>query len=390
MDFDSYFSRKNLLKTPCVGTHYEQKTTPDLLWCVAQVILAVTKENRAKTFTDVEIRSSPLFNALMVEYFSKAPQIEAEGEYNKVSRYQLELFAFAGILEKIGERPSQYRICDLGALEFVSHNDLNSAKFLVAYTKKFIADNGLSPVFEAYKEAPTQENYELIKDAYWKWARVNTAVRGDDRRHTSRVLNKMFNVYCYAYRIPGEDRSVVSAGPCPYSFLIYNRDNFRDADMPTGMTRRQYSQQILSQVDQQGVVATLVAKAKEAVSRRHGKESEIQDPAQGYAPGAGVHIHHIFPQGVYPQYALTKENLIALTPGQHYSFAHVEANTRRINPEFQVVCLQKKLEHICASVIAHDDFYSLREFVRMLNACLGWHLPEDASAEQVRERLAQS
>ncbi|MCX6751914.1 MAG: hypothetical protein NTZ87_00185 [Candidatus Nomurabacteria bacterium] len=43
MDFQEYFQNKNLKKTPSQGLHYEQKTTPDLLWCVSLVILDITK-----------------------------------------------------------------------------------------------------------------------------------------------------------------------------------------------------------------------------------------------------------------------------------------------------------------------------------------------------------
>ena len=68
MDFNQYFRTKSLVKTPRVGVHYEQKTTPDLLWCVAHVILDLTKEDANRVFSDDDVRESSVFNSLMQDY----------------------------------------------------------------------------------------------------------------------------------------------------------------------------------------------------------------------------------------------------------------------------------------------------------------------------------
>ena len=388
MDFNQYFRTKSLVKTPRVGVHYEQKTTPDLLWCVARVILDLTKEDSNRVFSDDDVRESPMFNSLMQDYFSKPPQEEAENEYNKVSSYQLDVLSFAGILDQIDARPKRYRVSVLEALEYIAVNDFNAAHFLGEYTEKFIHDYGFSDVFENYHQNPNQDNHLRAKEAYWNWARTHTAVKGDDRRHTYRVFNKIFNVFCYKNRLPGEDTSNITPGVCPYTFLIYNRENFRDKDMPTGMTRQQYHDEVLSEIDEGGVVETLLQKAKDAVKLKHDNNSEIQDPDLGYLPNGGVHVHHILPRHSYSQFSLSKENLISLTPGQHLSRAHIEANTRTINPEFQIVCLKKKFEHIRASLDAGEDFYDLKEFIKILNICFNWTLDEDSSVEQVDTALA--
>jgi hypothetical protein len=324
----------------------------------------------------------------MQDYFSKPPQEDAENEYNKVSSYQLGVLAFAGILEQIDNRPKKYMVNVREALEYIAVNDLNSSKFLGEYTGKFIQDNGLSEIFENYRQNPNQDNHLRAKEVYWNWARTHTAIRSDDRRHTYRVFNKMFNVFCYKNRIPGEDASNITTGPCPYSFLIYNRANFRDKDMPSGMTRQQYQADVLSEIEEGGVVETLLQKAKEAVRVRHGNDSEIQDTALGYLQNSGVHVHHILPRHSYSQFSLTKENLISLTPGQHLSFAHIEANTRTINPEFQKTCLKKKFEHIKASIVSADHFYDLKEFIKILNTCFKPALDENAGVEDVSTFLA--
>jgi hypothetical protein len=389
MDFKEYFNTQNLTKTPGGGLHYEQKTTPDLIWCVAHVVSDITAGNKDMVFSDKDIRDSKIFNALMQDYFSKAPQEQAENEYNKVSSYQLGLLAFAGILKIISNRPKKYKIESLEAINFISVNDLNASKFLAEYTEKFLFDNGLISVFEQYKSNPNQDNHLKAKDAYWEWAKINTGVRGDDRRHTYRVFNKIFNVYCNKHRIPGEDASNITLGPCPYSFLIYNRKNFRDQDMPSGMTRQQYKKEILDEIDSGGVVATLLKKAKEAVRSRHINDSEVKDISLGYEPNSGVHVHHILPQHSYSQFSLSRENLIALTPGQHLSRAHIEASTRTINSDFQKICLKQKFQAILESTKLGDGFYNLSEFIKIINTCFDWNVPENSSLKEVGQRLNQ-
>lgn len=387
MDFKEYFRTRILVKTPRVGIHYEQKITPDLIWCVSYVVLELIKDNPQKVFTDKDIRESILFNSLMQDYFSKAPQKNAENEYNKVSSYQLGLLTFAGALEQISVRPKKYKVNNVDILKYIAVNDLNASQFLCEYTEKFIKDNGLIAVFNNYKQTPNQDNYLKIKEAYWRWAKINTAIRGTDRKHTYRVFNKIFNVFCYKNRLPGEDASNIKTGPCPYFSLIYNRANFRDKDMPVGMTRHQYQAEVLSGINSGGVVETLLQKAKDAVKLRHGGDSEIKDPVFGYISNGGIHVHHILPRHSYPQFSLSKENLISLNPGQHLSFAHIEASPKSIDPKFQIVCLKTKLGEIEESISYADGFYNLQEFIKMLNICFNWTLKNTSSVAEVRSEL---
>jgi hypothetical protein len=389
MNFQEYFRDKNLTKTPKQGLHYEQKTTPDLLWCVSLVVLDITKSDRNLIFSDNEIRLSPLFDSLMQDYFSKPSQALALGEYNKVSSYQLGLLSYAGIIEQISNRPKKYQIRNLSALEYMSVNDLNASKFLTEYTEKFLLDNGLISVFENYKNDPTQANHLIAKDKYWEWAKINTAIKGTDRKHTYRVFNKMFNVYCYKHRIPGEDGSNVTDGPCPYSFLIYNRKNFRDENKPAGMTRKDYTEKVLLEIDTSGVVGTvLLQKVKAEIKKKYNGISEIQDQEFGFIPESGVHIHHILPQSSHPQFALDRENLIALTPGQHLSLAHIQGNTQRINSDFQKVCFKRKFQHIKESLESGEDFYQLGKFAQVLNSAFNFQLNEASTAQEIDTALS--
>lgn len=387
MDFIEYFKNVDLVKIPMQGVHFEQKTTPDLLWCVAHVVLDLISENPLRIFSDKEVRSSPIFDSLMIDYFAKAPQHSAENEYNKLSSYQLGVLEFAGILKLVDQRPKKYQVSHIEALEYIAVNDWNASRFITEYTVKFIYDNNLNGIFETYKNNPNQINYLQVKEAYWEWAKLHTNIRGTDRRHTYRVFNKIFNIYCYKNRLPGEDATNLTLGPCPYSFLLYKRVNFRDVDKPQGMTREEYQKSLLSEVENLGVVETLLAKAKDSVRAYHENNSEIIDPAYGYLPDQGIHVHHILPRHSYPQFSLMKENLISLTPGQHLSSAHIRGNTDSINPQFQIICLKSKFNKIKLSLEKEDGFYELSRFIAILNCLFNWNLDYDASIVLVQSRL---
>lgn len=383
MDIKTYIDGLNLLKNLRTGIHFEQKTTPDLIWCVASVLLDVTKDQHDLVFSDKDnIRTSRLFNELMQDYFTKPPQAEAEDEYNKVSSYQLGIFEYAGILERVDDRPLRYRIIEREVLEVLALNDLSAGKFLTQYTEKLIRDNGLWPHFERYISNPNQQAYVDFKEAYWQWAKRNTGVRTENPQHSYRVFNKIFNILSYKYRLPGQSGSNVTEGVCPYSFLIYNRTNFRDKDMPSGLTRQEYADTVLSQIDREGVVGTLLKKAKEAVARKYG-DSEIKDVKYGYLPEKGVHVHHMLPVHAYQDFSLVRENLIALTPGQHLSDAHPRGNTRLIDYNYQAVCLLQKLRNIQESVNNNEDFYEPSRFIEVINACYGLEINRDTDLAEL-------
>lgn len=382
----NYFSNLDLRKTrDTAGIHFEQKITPDLLWCVAEVILDLVSVNSDTIFTDDDIRRSSFFISTMREYFTKPGQIEStENEYNKVSSYQLGFLAFCRVLAEIENRPKAFRVVNLDVLRYLSLNDRNVLNFLEAYVDKFIIDNNLEDYFDEYQHLSTQRNYVRLKDKYWEWAQENTGVRTKNPQHSYRVFNKIFNIYAHNHRLPGESGSRVRPGVCPYEYLVYNRKNFRDAYMPEGMSRREYVETIQLNRENSSVLSSLVARSKHEIRRRH-SVSEVNSPEES----AGIHVHHIFPDNEYPQFSYFKENLIALTPGQHFSNAHLQANTLRINTQYQIVCLLAKLRSISESIRLNDSFYNIRNLIFMLNRVFGLNLSEDSQPSIIQSRLEQ-
>ena len=75
-------------------------------------------------------------------------------------------------------------------------------------------------------------------------------------------------------------------------------------------------------------------------------------------------IHHIFPSADFPQISDFLENLIALTPNQHFSKAHPNNNTNYIDKDFQYICLLAK-----TNTIRNDltGTYSFNNYQYVLN-----------------------
>ena len=82
--------------------------------------------------------------------------------------------------------------------------------------------------------------------------------------------------------------------------------------------------------------------------------------------------HHIFPQSDYPSIADYVENLIMLTPNQHYFMAHPNNNTQYIDKDFQYICLLAKSTKIFLDLTSDDPekFYDFEDYKHVLNTGL--------------------
>jgi organic radical activating enzyme len=82
--------------------------------------------------------------------------------------------------------------------------------------------------------------------------------------------------------------------------------------------------------------------------------------------------HHIFTQSDYPTIADYVENLIMLTPNQHYSMAHPNNNTQYVDKDFQYICLIAKSTKIYLDLTSEkeDKFYDFDDYKFVLNTGL--------------------
>ncbi len=78
-------------------------------------------------------------------------------------------------------------------------------------------------------------------------------------------------------------------------------------------------------------------------------------------------IHHIFPIQDFPIIANYIENLIALTPNQHFIYAHPNNQTRLIDKDFQYICLLAKTTTILNDA---QGVYDWNDYIVVLNTGL--------------------
>ena len=79
-----------------------------------------------------------------------------------------------------------------------------------------------------------------------------------------------------------------------------------------------------------------------------------------------------------------KENLIRITPDEHFTKAHPKNNTQKIDKKFQIELLKAKLNSIKISLDAGEDFYDLKLFIDMLNKGFKIDLPENLSINDLK------
>ena len=73
-------------------------------------------------------------------------------------------------------------------------------------------------------------------------------------------------------------------------------------------------------------------------------------------------MHHIFPANEFPEIADYLENLIALTPTQHFSYAHPNNNTQYIDRAYQYLCLIAKTGSIRENLLDIDKGPTIYDF----------------------------
>ncbi len=128
------------------------------------------------------------------------------------------------------------------------------------------------------------------------------------------------------------------------------------------ITRQQFLQSFDDKLDNSNHYKYSIEKAKKFVKQIH-KYSEIHR----FDSYIATQAHHIFPQNKYPEIADFPENIIAITPNQHFSRAHPNNKTAEIDFNYQLICLISKLDSIEMNYMQQKEDYSKEDFVNVLN-----------------------
>lgn len=352
----------------------DQKCTPDVLCIVADCIINYLDEyGYDKVFTSNDIWFSEYAIQNVHDIFSKVKvdSSSASNEYDKFFGQPIKLFAYAGLLnENKNGRSNIYEIANREILEFIAIRERNALIFLTHYISKVLSDSNLTGAFDEFFIVQTKDSYNKLKDTFFTFTVSHTDIgsKGSDGKlECGRIFTKVINVLAFKNRKRGTERGHISKYAITYDMLMYNRDNFRDiyADKPKDVARKDFlaSQHI---VINEAYFTYQSQKAKNRLRKynekyRNGMSEMPNDNEKA------THIHHIFSASEYPEISFYLENLIALTPNQHFNHAHPNGNTSVIDRDYQHDCLIVKTDNIKDNLEnAVEKIYSFSDFLRVL------------------------
>lgn len=387
-----YFNQFNFdLRVSHDARWIDQKCTPDVVCFMADCVLNYLSENpTATSFTVNDIWDSAYFDENVQGVFGKptAENPNADNEYDKFINQPLKMLSYAHILSctKRGNA-NQFTIVNNEILEYLATRERNTYQFLVIYITKVLADSGLLPIFETFFErcrlnTVTNSHFVELKNSYEDFILEHTPI--NQRVEIRRIFTKVINPLSVDRTSRGTIRGRLSPNIITYSDLMYNRVNWRDTLKAKGLTRQEFEDATAGNEEAQEYTNYLIQKAMNQIKRRY-RTSELFDD---WAMGDATQVHHIFMKSDFPQIAYYLENLIKLTPTQHYTKAHPNNNTHVIDSTYQYNCLIAKSHSIQLALERNEDFYSVENFVYVVNTGLNSNLDANSSLDSARRFLA--
>ena len=355
------------------GRWFDQKCTPDVISIVADCVFNyVMEKGKNIQFNSPEIWRHKYTEENVRDIFNKPSTGEAmaKNEYDKFFAQPLEMLAYSNVLTKIkrGNR-NFYIVNNLAILEFIALRERNALLFIKIYIEKVLRASGIWPYFESFLYSQSKETYASLKDNYEFFIIQNTKING--KTEVRRIFTKVINPLAYYSRSLGSIKGRISKNTITYMDLMYNRENFRDlnADKPKGMTRKDWHEIHGLKINEK-YYKYQSNKAKNFLKRfndqyRNGLSEVDDELSAGYA----TQIHHIFPEHEFPEIAYYLENLIALTPSQHFIKAHPRNNTQRVCKIYQELLLKSKAGSIEENIYdnAVDTIYSFGQFMEVIS-----------------------
>lgn len=351
----------------------DQKCTPDVVCLVADCIENFISRNNVSEFTSMDIWKDDYTSEFVQSIFSK-PDLnidESKREYDKFFQQPMELLSYSRVLKKT-KRGSRnfYSLSEPDILSFIAFRERNSLIFLQEYIYKVLKDSNLSSAFDRFFVDQTYESFIDMKTSFEiftiQFTPINHVVE------CRRIFTKILNPLSFKKGKLGTEKGRISRHPITYDMLMYNRDNFRDiySEKPKSVTRAEFMRKKKIRPNQQ-YVKYASAKAKRLLRYYNdtymGGLSEVQKGPG--VEGIASHIHHIFPDSQFPEISGNIENLIAITPTQHLSYAHPSGNTQAISKDYQYLCIVSKSDSIKKNICSADQIkiYSFENFQQILN-----------------------
>ena len=347
----------------------DQKCTPDVVCIIADCILNYIESSQKSTFLTKEIWNSDYAKEIS-DIFSK-PDVtssSAQSEYDKFFQQPMELLSYSGLLlkQKQGNQ-NLYTVQNIELLEYIARRERNCLNFLTHYITKVLKDSGIYTHFESFFSTPNANTFSQLKGQFESFMIQHTAINTEIE--CRRIFTKVLNPLSFVLRNHGTERGRLSPQKITYDQLMYNRLNFRDlySNKPKDVTRNEYEPTVPEKLKLEKFWKYNSSKAKKSLRVFNDEfRNRISEHEDDLANCEATHIHHIFPEAIYPAISGTIENLIALTPSQHLNRAHPLGKTQEINKEYQYLLLISKMKSIEANLSQSTipqiyDFNQFRE-----------------------------
>lgn len=371
------------------GRWIDQKCTPDVVWSIADFVLDYV-DNVKDRFTPKDIWKSDYAKETIAETFSKpgTDEKKAKREYDKVFAQPLSMLCYAGVLTDVSESSRHlYEISNRDVLEYIAKNDIYALRFLCIYIEKVLKDSGLYPLFDSFFTNQDKTHYNRLKQGFVDFYHKNTNIKKE--YEPKRIFPKVINPLAFRQKKKGTEDGSISKTPITKADMMYNRDNFRDVykDKPKNMTRKEWLE-LHPEIDRRdGYFEQQMNRSKKVLKKFivkfRGNTSELTMFIDEHNDTATpTQMHHIFPKNEFPEIMHYVENIIALTPNQHYGFAHPDNNTKVVDIGAQKILLFAKTYSIKQNLESdvEEPIYEFQNLLTVLS--VGW---DDESVLEIKE-----
>lgn len=359
----------------------DQKCTYDVLSIIADCICEYVDNTGYSEFTVSDIWHSDYARENVIEIFSKPdPELKAGNEYDKYFGQPIKLLAYSKVLSvRMEKNRYYYSINNRVIIDKIALRPINALNFLYEYISKVLIDSDLINVFSNFFSKQNNDSYKELRDTFIHFTITYTKINGVTE--CGRIFTKVLNPLAFKLKKLGTEKGRISKNIITLNDLQYNRLNWRDelSGKDKSITRLEYEPTSV-QLKARALKNYTVNKAKKAIRKYNNILAEgMSEVYQASENVKATQVHHIFAQSEYPEIADFVENLIMLTPNQHFSMAHPNNNTQYIDRDFQYICLLSKSRNIYLDLTSEneDKFYDFDNYKYVLN--IGFETDEFSS-----------
>lgn len=357
---------------------FDQKVQPDVLSAVCECILECIDEKTLFTVND--IRYCKYSNELVTEIFNKPEIKKDDNEYDKFFAQPLKMLAYSGLLSESKKGKSNaYKIAYKGFIEYIALRDRNAYYFLSIYLEKVLRDSELWQYFNNFFIIQDKNSLYELRSTYTHFIINNTPINKE--LEPIRIFNPMLNILAFRHKKLGTKSGDI--GEINYNDLLYNRVNWRDIKKDKSIMREGFSSSFIDEnIDNIKSYTYYIEKTKKFIKSIH-PYSEVHR----FENYPATQAHHIFLASQFPELADTPENIIAITPNQHFYRAHPNNKTTIVDKSYQAICLISKLDTIEHDYQYEQGNYSKESFIDILNTGLDLDISYTIEFEQLKHTL---